>query len=149
MSDSLWPHGLQHARLACPSLSCGVCSNSCPLNQWCHPTISSSVTLFSTCPQSLLASWSFPVSWLFGSGGQNIWVSASTSVLPMNIHGWFPLGLSGLISLMSRRFSRVFSSTTIQKHHSRIRKYWIGQKICLGFSIASYRKTQRNVLPPQ
>ena len=148
MSDSLWPRGLQHARLACPSLSRRVCSNSCPLNQWCHPTISSSVSLFSTCPQSFLASWSFPVSWLFASGGQNIWVSASTSVLPMNIQGWFPLGLSGLISLLSLRFSRVFSSTTIQKHHSRIRKYWVGQKICSCFSIASYRKIQMNVCPP-
>ena len=149
MSDSLWPHGLQHARLACPSLSCGVCSNSCPLNQWCHPTISSSVVPFSSRFQSFPASGSFQINQFLASSGQNIWVSASTSVLPMNIHGWFPLGLSGLISLMSRRFSRVFSSTTIQKHHSRIRKYWIGQKICLGFSIASYRKTQRNVLPPQ
>ena len=114
MSDSLWTHGLPYASLPCPSLSPGVCSNSCPLSWWCHPIISSSLTPFS-CPQSFPASGSFPMSRLFASGGQNIGASASASVLPMNIPGWFPLGLTGLISLLSRRPSRVFSST-IPKH---------------------------------
>ena len=98
MSDSLQPHGLQHARLACPSLSPEVCSNSCPLSQWCHPTISSSVVPFSSCLQSFPVSGSFPVSHFFPSGGQSVGVSASASVLPMNIQDWFPLGLTGLIS---------------------------------------------------
>ena len=89
VSDSLWPHGLQHVILPCPSLSPGVCSNSCPLSQWCHPTISSSVIPFSSCPQSSPASGSFPVSWLFSSGGQSIGASVSASVLPMNIQDWF------------------------------------------------------------
>ena len=113
VSTSLWPHGLQHARLPCPSPSCGVCSNSCPLDWWCHPTVSSSITAFS-CPQSYPASGSFPVSWLFASGGQSI--GASASVLPMNIQGWFPLRLIGLISSLSKGLSRVFSSTTTWKH---------------------------------
>ena len=95
MSDSLWPHGLQHDRLPCPSLSPGVFSNSCPLSQWCHPTILSSVTLFSSWPQSFPASGSFPMSWLFASSGQSIEASATLSALPMNIQGWFPLGLTG------------------------------------------------------
>ena len=99
MSNSLWSHGLQHARLPCPSPSPGACSNSCPLNQWYHPTISSSVIPFSSWPQSFPASGSFPMSQLFTSGGQSI--GASTSVLPMNIQDWFPLGLTGLISLQS------------------------------------------------
>ena len=98
VSDFLQPHGLQHARLLCPPLSPGVCSKSCPLSQWCHPTISSSVALFS-CPQSFPALGSFPMSQLFSWGGQSIGASASISVLPMNIQGWFPLGLTGLISL--------------------------------------------------
>ena len=115
MSDSLWPHGLQHARLPYPSLSPGVHSNSCPLSWWCHPTISSSIIAFSS-PQSYPASGSFPVSWLFTSGGQSIRASASASVLPMNIQGWFPLGLTSLISLLSKGLSRVFSSTTARKH---------------------------------
>ena len=114
--DSLWPHGLQHGRLPCLSLSPRVCSNSCPLSWWGHPTISSSVTLFSSCPQSFPASGSFPVSQLFASGGQSIGISASASVLPMNIQGWFLLGLTGFISLQSKGFSRVFSSTTVHKH---------------------------------
>ena len=113
VSDSLWPHGLQHSRLPCPSPSPGVCSNSCPLSWWCHPTISSPVIPFS-CPQYFPALWSFPVSQLFTSGGQSI--GALASVLPMNIHGWFPLGLTGLISLLSKGLSRVFSSTTFWKH---------------------------------
>ena len=99
MFDSLQPHGLQHARLPCPSLSPQACSNSYPLNQWYHPTISSSVAPFSSCPQSFPASGSFPVSKLFISGGQSIGASALASVLPMNIQGWFPLGLTGLVSL--------------------------------------------------
>ena len=91
MSSSLWPHGRQHGRLPCPSLSPGVCPDSCSLSQWCHPAISSSVTLFSSCPQSFPASGSFPVSQLFTSNGHGI--GALASVLPMNIQGWFPLGL--------------------------------------------------------
>ena len=98
MLDSLVLHELQHARLPCPSLSPGVCSNSCPLSQWCHPTISSSVAPFSSCSQSFTASGSFPMSRLSASGGQSIGSLASTSVLPMNIQDWFPLGLTGLIS---------------------------------------------------
>ena len=126
VSDSLWPHRLQHARLPCPSLSPRVCSNSCPLSWWWHPTISSSVTPFSSCPQSFLASVSFLVSQLFTSGGQIIGVSASASVLPMYIQSWFPLGLTGLISLLSKGLSRVFSSTTVQKHQffSAQRSLW-------------------------
>ena len=96
------PHGLQHTRFPCPSLSPGAWSNSCPLNQWCHPTISSSVTPFSSCPQSFPGSGSFPVSQLFTTGGQSIGASALVSVLPVNIQGWFPLGLTGLISLQSK-----------------------------------------------
>ena len=116
LCPTLQPHGLQHARLPCPSLSPGVCSDSCPLSRWCDPTISSSVTPFSSCPQSFPASGSFPVSRHFLSGGQNIGASVLTSVLPMNIQGWFPLGLIGLISLLSQGLSSIFSSTTIQKH---------------------------------
>ena len=116
MSDSLRPHGLQHVRLPCPSLSPGVYPNSCPLSQWCHPAISSSVISFSSWPQSFPASGSFPVSWLFASGGQSIGASASTSVLPMNSQDWFPIGLTGLISWLSKGLSRVFSSTTVWKH---------------------------------
>ena len=101
--------GLQHARLPCPLLSPRVCSNSCPLNQWCHPTISSSIAPFSSCPSSFLASGSFPVSQLFTSGGQRIGALASASLLPMNILGWFPLGLAGLVSLQSKGLSRVLS----------------------------------------
>ena len=114
--QTLLPHGLQHARPPCPSPCPGVCSNSCPSSQWCYPTISSSVTPFSSCPQSFPASRSFPVSWLFPSGGQSIGASASASALPMNTQGWFPLGCTGLISLQPKRLSRAFSSTTSQKH---------------------------------
>ena len=116
MSDSLWPHGLQRARLPCPIPSSGACSNSCPLSWWCHPTISSSVVPFSSCLQSFPASGSFLMSRLFAWGGQSIGVSASASVLPMIIQGWFPLGLTGLISLQSKGLSRVSSNTTVQKH---------------------------------
>ena len=116
MSYSLQPHGLQHARRPCLPPTPRTCSNSCPLSQWCHPTISSSVILFSFCPQSFSASGSFPMSQIFTSGSQYIRVSASRSVLPMNIQDLFPLGWTGWISLLSKGFSRVFSRTTVQKH---------------------------------
>ena len=116
MSDSLQPHRLQHARLPCPSPSPGACSNSCPLSQWYHPTISSSVIPFSSCLQSFPASGSFPKSQLFTSGGPNIGVAALASVLPVNIQSWFPLGLTCLISSQSRGLARAFSNTTVQKH---------------------------------
>ena len=104
------------ARLPCPSSSPRPCSNSCPLSQWCHPTISFSVIPFSSCLQSFPESGSFPMSQFFASGGQSIGVSASASVLPMNIQDWFPLGLTGMISLQSKGLSRVFSNTTVQKN---------------------------------
>ena len=116
MSDSLQPHESQHTRPPCPSQTPRVYSNSCPLSWLCHPTISSSVVPFSSCPQSLPASGSFPMSQLFTSGGQRIGVTASTSVLPMNTQGWSPLGWTGWISLQSKGLSRVFSNTTVQKH---------------------------------
>ena len=106
MSNSLWPHGLQHARLPYSSPSPGVCSNSCPLSRWCHPTISSSDAPFSSCPQSFPALGSFPVSQLFPSGGQS--TGASASVLSVNIQDWSPLGLAGLISLLSTGLLTVF-----------------------------------------
>ena len=114
MSDSLQPHGLQQASFPCPSLSPGVCSNSSPLSRWCHPTISSSFVLFSSCPQSSPVSGPFPMNLPFISSGQSI--RGSASVLSVNIQGWFPLGQTGLISLLSKGLSRVFSSTTIWKH---------------------------------
>ena len=107
MSNSLWPHKLQHARLPCPSQSPGACWDSCPLSGWCHPTISSSVIHFSSCLQSFPASQSFPMSWLFASGGQSIRASASASVLPMKIQHWCPLGL--VWSPCSSRDSQVSS----------------------------------------
>ena len=116
VSNSWRPHRLQHTRLPCRLVTPGPCSRSCPLSRWCHPTISSSVVPFSFHVQSLPASGSFPVSWFFTSGGQSIGVSASGSVLPMNIQDWFPLGWTGWISLQSKGLSRVFSNTTIQKH---------------------------------
>ena len=116
MSNSFQPHELQRTSLLCPSLSSWACSNSCPLSQWCHPTISSFVVPFSSCFQSFPASGSFPMSQFFTSSGQNIGASASASVLPMNTQDWFPLGLTGLISLLSKGLSRVFSSTVIWKH---------------------------------
>ena len=116
MSDSLWPRGLQHARPPCPLPTHRACSNSCSLSWWCHPTISSSVIPFSSCLQSFPASESFPMSQFFTSGGQIIGVSASASVLPVTIQHWFPLGLTGLISLQSKGLSRVFSNTIVQKH---------------------------------
>ena len=116
VSDSLWPHGLQHARLLCPSLTPRAYSNSCPSSQWCHPSISFSVIPFSCRLQSFPASGSFPMSQFFTSGGQTIGISASAAVLPINIQDWFPLGLTAWISLKSKGLSRVFSNTTIQKH---------------------------------
>ena len=112
MSDSLWPHGRQHTRLPCPSPTPGVYSNPCPLSQWCHPTISSSVVPFFSCLQSFPALGSFPTNQFFTSGGHSIGFSGSTSVLPMNIQGWFPLGLTGLISLLSKWLS------SLLQHHS-------------------------------
>ena len=116
VSDSLQPHGLQHTRLPWSSPTPRVYPNSCPLSQWCHPTISSSVVPFSSCLRSFPASGSFQMSQLFASGGQRIGVSASASVLPMNTQDWSPLGWTGWISLQSKGLSRVFSNTTVQKH---------------------------------
>ena len=116
VSNSLWPHGLQHTRPPCPSPTPRVYPNSCPLSQWCHPTISSSVIPFSSCLQSLQVSGSFQMSEFFASGGQSIGVSASASVLPMKVQDWFPLGWTGWISLKSKGLSRVFCNTTVQKH---------------------------------
>ena len=116
VSDSLWPQGLQHAKLPCPSPTPRACSNSCPLSRWCHPTISSSIVPFSSCLQSFPASGSFQMSQLFASAGQSIGVLASASVLPMNIQDWFPLGWTSWISLLCKGLSRVFSNTTVQKH---------------------------------
>ena len=116
LSDSLWPHGLQHASPSCPSPIPRVYSNTCPSSRWCHPTISSSVIAVSSRFQSFLASGSFPLSQFFASGGQRIGVSAWASVLPMNIQDWFHLGWTGWISLQSKGLSRVFSNTTVQKH---------------------------------
>ena len=116
MSDSLRPHGLQHARLPCPSPTPRAYSNSCPLSRWCHPTISSSVIPFSSRFQSFPTSGSFQMSQFFASGGQSTGVSALASVLPMNIQDWFPLGWTGLISLQSKGLSRVISNTVVQKH---------------------------------
>ena len=111
-SDSSRPHESQHARPSCPSPTPGTCSSSCPSSWWCHPAISSSFVPFSSCLQSFQASGSFQ---FFASGGQSTGVSASASVLPVNIQDWFPLGLTGLISLPCKRLSRVFSNTTDQK----------------------------------
>ena len=116
VSNSLWSHGLQHARPPCPSPTPRVYSNSCPLSQWCHPTISSSVIPFSSCLQSFPASGSFPMSQFFESGGKSTGVSASSSVLPMNIKYRFALGWTGWISLQSKGLSRIFSNTKVQKH---------------------------------
>ena len=116
VSNSLWPHELQHARPPFPSPTPRVYPNSCPSSRWCHPTISSSVIPFSSCPQCFPASGSFQMSQLFVSGGQNIGVSATTSVLAKNTQDWSPLGWTGWISLQSKGLSRVFSNTTVQKH---------------------------------
>ena len=117
VSNSLHPHELQHARPPCSSPTPRVYSNPCPSSRWCHPAILSSVTPFSSCPQCVPASGSFPMSQLFASGDQTIGVLASASVLPMNTQDWSPLGWTGWISLQSKGLSRVFSNTTVQKHH--------------------------------
>ena len=126
VSSSLQTDGLKQAKLPCPSPSSGACSDSCPLSQWYHPTISSSVILFSSCLQSFSASGSFLMSQYFISGGQSVGASAWASALPMNIQDWFPLGLTGLISLKSKGLSRVFSSTTVLKHPMVKKKPIIG-----------------------
>ena len=128
-SDSLRPHGPQHARPPCPSPTPRVCSNSCPLHRWCHPTNSHSVVPFSSYLQYFPTSVSFPVNRLFILSGQSIGASASASVLPMNIQGWFPLGLTGLMSLQSKGLSRVFSNTTVQNHQ------------CFGAQLSSWSNT--------
>ena len=128
MSNSLRPHGLQHARPPYPSPTPRVYSNSCPLSWWCHPTISSSVIPFS-CLQSFPASGSFQMSQFFTSGGQSTGLSASASVLPMNIQDWFPLGLTGWISLQSKGLSRVFSNTTVQKHQFFVLSFLYGSTL--------------------
>ena len=116
VSDSLRPHESQHARPLCPSPAPRVYSNPCPSSWWCHPTISSSVVPFSSCPQSLPASGLLPKSQLFAWGGQSTGVSVSASVLPMNTQDWSPLGWTGWNSLQSKGISNVFSNTTVQKH---------------------------------
>ena len=116
MFHSLWPHGLQHTRLPCPALSPRVCSNSCPLSQWYHSTISSSVAPFSSCPQFLPASGSFPMSRLFISGGQSIRASASASVLPMNIQGWFSLGLKAIQGTLKSLLQHQSSQASILQY---------------------------------
>ena len=149
MSNSLWPHGLQHARLPCSSLRPRVCSNSCPLSQWCHSTISSSFVLFSFFLLSFPESGYFPMSRLFASGGLSIGASASSSVLPMNVQDWFPLGLTGLISLLSQGLSSIFC-TTFQKHQffstqplrgpvlTSVHDYWKNQFCLYGPRLAKW-----------
>ena len=150
MSNSLQPHGLQHARLPCPSLSPRVAtrvpcpslfhkvsSNSCPLCWWCRPTISSSVVPFSSCPQSFPASGSFPKSRFITSGGQSIGVSASASVLPLNTQDWSPLGWTGWTSLQSKGLSTVFSNTTVQQHSFSVLSFLYGPTLT---SILNYWK---------
>ena len=132
VSDSLQLHGLQHASLLCPPTSPGVGLNSCPLSRWSYPIILTSAAPFSFCLQFFPISGSFPVSQLFASGGQSIRALASETVLPMNIQGWFPLELTGWISLWPKGLSRVFSSTTIQKHQffSTQSSLWSNSHIC-------------------
>ena len=147
MSNSLWPHGMQHARPPCPSPTPGIHPKSCPLSWWCHPTVSSSVVPFSSSPQSFPALGSSLVSQLFASGGQSIGVSASTSVLPMNTQDWVPLGWTGWISLQSKGLSRIFSNTTVQKHqhlpHCNLIFFFfffmavLGLHYCVGLSLVS------------
>ena len=127
VSDSLWPHGPQHSRLSCPSPTPGAYSNSCLSIWWCNPAISSSVVPFSSCLQAYPASGSFPISQLLTSGGQSIGVSASASIVPMNIQDWFPLGLIGWISLQSKGLSRVFSNTIVQKSILYCSAFFMGQ----------------------
>ena len=129
VSNSLLLRGLQHTRLPCPSLSPDVCLNSCPLNRWYHPTISSSVTHFSSCLQSFPASGSCPMSQLFAPGNQSIGAVVSASDLPMNIQGWFPLELTALISFLSKGLSRVSSNTTVLKHFGSQPSLWSNSHI--------------------
>ena len=139
MSDSLWPHVLQHARVPRPSLSPRICLNSYPLDRWGHPAISFCVTPFSW-SQFFPASGSFPMSWLFTSGGQIIGGSGSASFLPIYIQGWFPLGLTGFIFLPSKRLSRVFSSPTIWKHQffGAQSSLWSSSHICTWLLVKPY-----------
>ena len=139
MSDSFRPHGLQHTRLPCSSPTPRAYSNSCPSSQWSHPTISSSVIPFSSCLQSFPASGSFPVSQFFALGGQSIRISASSSVLPMNIQDWFPLGWTGWISLLSQGLSRIFSNTTVQKHQ------FFGSQLSLQSNSHPYMATGKTI----
>ena len=127
MSNSLWPCGLQHTRLPCPSPFPVACSNSSALNWWCHPIVLSCVIPFSSCLQSFPASVSFIMNHLFASAGQRIGASASTSVLPLNIQDWFPFRLTGLISLQSKGLSRVFSNTTVKNIMSSVLSLTYGQ----------------------
>ena len=133
VSDSWRPHGLQHTRLPCPSPTPSACSNSCPSSWWCHPTISPSVIPFSSCLQSFPASGSFQIGQFFASGD-----SASASVLPMNIQDWFLLGWTGLISLQSKGLSRIFSSTTVQKHQ------FFGAQFLYGPTLTSIHEYWKN-----
>ena len=126
VSDSLWPHESQHARPPCPSPTPGVYSNSCPSSRWCHPAISSSVVPFSSHLQSFTASGSFPMSQFFPLGGQSIGLSASASVLPMNIQDWYPLGWTGWVSLQSKGLSRVFSTTQFKSISSSALSFLYG-----------------------
>ena len=139
MSDSLRPHASQHARPPCLSTTPGVYPNSCPLSWWCHPTISSAVVPFFSCLHSFQSSGSFPMSHFFTSGGQSIRVSASVSVLAMNIQAWFPLGWTGWISLQSKGLSRVFSNTTVQKHQ------FFGAQVSLWSNSHPYKTTGKTV----
>ena len=141
VSDSLWPYGLQHTRLPCPSPTPGAYSNSCPLSRWCHSTISSSVVPFFSCLQSFPASESFPVSRFFASGGQSIGASALAPVLPMSFQDWSPLGWTGLISVHSKGLSRVFSNTTVQKRRFFIAKLSLWSIHDLLTSILTYLLT--------
>ena len=141
MSDSLRPHEPQHATPPCPTPTPGAYPNSCPLSWWCHPTISSSVIPFSSCLQSFPASGSFQMSQLFASGCQSIGVSASASILPMNIQHWFPLGWTGWISLLSKGLSRVFSSTTVQSINSLALSFFF---YCPALTLASIHDYWKN-----
>ena len=145
VSNSLWPHGIQHTRLPCPSPTPRVYPNPCPLTQWCHPTISSSVVPFSSCPQSFPASGSFPMSQLFTSGGQNTGVSPSTSVLPMNTQGWSPLGWTGWISLQSKGLSSLLQHDSSKVSILQCAAFFIVQLSCpymtTGKTIALTRRT--------
>ena len=126
MSDSLWPQEVQHARLPCPLPTSRVCSNSCPSSWWCHPIISFSLLPFSSCLQSSPASGSFPMNQFCTSHGQSIGASTWVSVFPMNIKDWFPLGLTGLISLQSKGLSKVFSNTTVQSINFSVLSFLYG-----------------------